>query len=249
MAHQKIGLTRVLIRGIPLGSFALGRSAIVQNWNFTKNLVYFTRSQSPRVGKRVDLSKIELNKEMTELADVVEEVVARYQTDGANLPEISVQKPKYVVAGKWDRCRLEQVIGNLLSNAIKYGDGKPVEIVIEGDAETQVAQVCVTDHGIGIAYEAQESIFNKFERAQEVQNISGLGLDSILLSNLWRLTGGISAFIASPKKDRPFLSRFPLFIVKRMPPVQTYLFLGRVFLSFKRLFRRWMKATPMNAKA
>lgn len=62
-----------------------------------------------------------------------------------------------------DRARIEQVLGNLMSNAMKFGGGKPIEILVEADADA--ARIAVRDHGIGSAPEDQERIFRPFERA------------------------------------------------------------------------------------
>ena len=78
------------------------------------------------------------------------------------------------VLGRWDRLRLEQVLTNLLTNALRYGRDRPVEVRVEGTPE--MARLQVRDEGIGIAEEAQERIFGRFERAASGRNYGGLGL-------------------------------------------------------------------------
>jgi len=78
------------------------------------------------------------------------------------------------VTGRWDRLRLGQVASNLLSNAIKFGRGAPIEIDVTQSADR--ARLVVTDHGVGVALEAQERIFRRFERAAPEHHFPGLGL-------------------------------------------------------------------------
>ena len=56
-------------------------------------------------------------------------------------------EPCRPVVGRFDRLKLEQVIGNLLSNAIKYGAGKPIIVRVRGEEEWAVVEV--QDHGAG----------------------------------------------------------------------------------------------------
>jgi PAS domain S-box-containing protein len=76
--------------------------------------------------------------------------------------------------GQWNHERLHLALTNLVSNAAKYGSGKPIEITVVGDATT--VRISVTDHGIGIAREAQARIFERFERAVSERHYGGFGL-------------------------------------------------------------------------
>jgi signal transduction histidine kinase len=79
-----------------------------------------------------------------------------------------------------DAFRMEQVVLNLLSNAAKYGSGKPIRVTVgyqpnemnpDGDAFVRVQ-----DEGLGIPQEKRETIFERFERAIDKNEVSGLGL-------------------------------------------------------------------------
>jgi signal transduction histidine kinase len=92
------------------------------------------------------------------------------------------------VAGRWDRLRLEQVIGNLLANAIKYGAGAPVEIEVTTDGPR--ARIVVRDHGIGVAPEEHERIFARFGRADGARAFKGLGLGLWIVRQIVEACGG-----------------------------------------------------------
>lgn len=74
-----------------------------------------------------------------------------------------------------DRARLREVLENLLSNAVKYSDSGGA-IVVEARARPDALLIHVTDEGIGIAAEAQSRLFDRFFRATDRAEGSGLGL-------------------------------------------------------------------------
>lgn len=91
--------------------------------------------------------------------------------------------------GRWDRLRLERVLTNLLSNALKFGRGAPVVVRVH-DAGEHV-RLCVKDHGIGIAPEAQQRIFGRFERAASgAERQAGAGLGLYIVRQLVEAHGG-----------------------------------------------------------
>lgn len=74
-----------------------------------------------------------------------------------------------------DPAHLRAVLHNLLSNAVKYSDsGSRIEVRIEEQGET--LQIAVRDEGIGIAPETQPRLFERFFRATERAEGTGLGL-------------------------------------------------------------------------
>uniref|UniRef100_UPI0025D0304F CHASE3 domain-containing protein n=1 Tax=uncultured Caulobacter sp. TaxID=158749 RepID=UPI0025D0304F len=89
-----------------------------------------------------------------------------------------------------DRLRLEQVLKNLLSNAFKFTEkgGVTLEIVREGDDRLALS---VTDTGIGIAEEQQQSIFEAFRQADGTisRKYGGTGLGLSISRELARLLG------------------------------------------------------------
>lgn len=66
------------------------------------------------------------------------------------------------------------MVTNLLSNAVKYGGGNPIDVSIE--ASGGMAELVVTDHGIGISPEDQSRVFERFERAVPGRKFIGFGL-------------------------------------------------------------------------
>jgi signal transduction histidine kinase len=81
-----------------------------------------------------------------------------------------------------DELRLRQMFLNLIANGVKYTpEGGTLEIAISREGEK--ARVDVTDSGIGIPFESQPHIFDRFYRVDKARNRmdggSGLGLSIV----------------------------------------------------------------------
>ncbi len=81
----------------------------------------------------------------------------------------------------WDKTRIEQVIGNLITNAIKYAPGKIHLSVKEEDGHIKIA---VRDFGRGIPKNKLASIFDRFERVDTGESITGLGLGLFIVKQI-----------------------------------------------------------------
>jgi two-component system phosphate regulon sensor histidine kinase PhoR len=91
-----------------------------------------------------------------------------------------------------DARRLEQVAANLVDNAVKYSPaGRSVEVQAEGGADGAV-QFSVTDHGIGLAPEHLERIFEQFYRvdSEQTRAIGGTGLGLAICQRIVAAHGG-----------------------------------------------------------
>jgi PAS domain S-box-containing protein len=117
--------------------------------------------------------------------DVMEQM--REQLDAARC-EVLLDAPPSFAGCWWDSRRIEQVFVNLLSNAAKYAAGKPVQITLFEEAGH--VTITVKDEGIGVAPEAQQRIFDRFERAIGSSNISGLGLGLYITREIVEAHGG-----------------------------------------------------------
>jgi PAS domain S-box-containing protein len=74
-----------------------------------------------------------------------------------------------------DKKLLKNIIINLLSNAIKFSDdGAAIEL--KSKVEGHLAEITVSDKGVGISEEDQDHLFTSFFRGKNVTNIQGTGL-------------------------------------------------------------------------
>ena len=85
---------------------------------------------------QISAGNMRLFVEDVDLSDVVRDVATRFADDleraGCSL-DVHAEGP---VVGRWDRLRLDQIVTNLVANAVKYGQGKAIDVVVEGDAWT-----------------------------------------------------------------------------------------------------------------
>ena len=95
-----------------------------------------------------------------------------------------------------DPARLTQILNNLLSNAIKFTEEGHVALKVEKKAETDEEinlLFTVTDTGIGIPEERQETIFESFTQASGSTKrlYGGTGLGLTISKQLTELQGGM----------------------------------------------------------
>ena len=124
---------------------------------------------------RLDTEHIEIQPEMSNMLEIVHEVVhsLRTELEGRNL-EISHDEKLRLCA--FDPGLLRLAVKQLIDNAAKYSPaGTPLEIQVQQDEKTII--VDVTDHGKGIPEREQSRIFERFFRSPSIrQRIPGSGL-------------------------------------------------------------------------
>jgi PAS domain S-box-containing protein len=137
---------------------------------------------------RIAAGRLELHLESVDIAQVVNEVGARFNEEAVRVGcALTVRAPVSIV-GHWDKSRLDQVVTNLVSNAIKYGDSKPIEVDLGADDDRAV--LVIRDHGVGIAPHDHERIFGRFERAASSRNYGGIGLGLWIVKQIVDALGG-----------------------------------------------------------
>ena len=111
------------------------------------------------------------------------------------------------VIGKWDKIRLEQIIGNLLSNSIKYGNHKPIMVTLQKNSTH--ARLSVADLGIGIQNKDKKRIFSLFERSVDSKEYAGLGVGLFITSQLVRAHKGTLKVESQVGKGSTFIVELP----------------------------------------
>ena len=130
----------------------------------------------------------------------------RHHTLKLELP----QEPVWIRA---DAVRCSQIFCNLLANAAKYTPPRGC-ITLAARQERELARVCVSDNGVGIAPEALQGVFELFR--QEERSLSmcqgGLGIGLSVVSRLVQLHGGsVHAESAGEHKGSTFVVELPLY--------------------------------------
>ncbi len=114
-----------------------------------------------------------------------------------------------IIAG--DTNRLRQVFSNLLTNAIKFShDGG--RILVEASQDAEVAEITVTDDGMGISKDFLPLVFERFR--QDVNSPGrngGLGLGLAIVRNLVEMHGGtVSVDSEGENRGAKFTVRLPM---------------------------------------
>lgn len=158
---------------------------------------------------RIRTGRLFLEKEQQDLFEIARSVVERmaiqFQASDIDLPSI---RGSEAVEGIWDRFRLEQVITNLLTNAIRYGKSKPIEIDIRKINDRAILKV--KDQGYGISKQDQNRIFDRFERAINASEVSGMGLGLFITKEIIKAHQGEISVESEPGKGAVFIVDLPL---------------------------------------
>lgn len=91
-----------------------------------------------------------------------------------------------------DKQRFKQVLFNLLSNAVKFSKEEGGTVTITAKKEGDMAQISVSDTGIGIKEANVSKLFQKFEQIESgiSQKYGGTGLGLAITKQLVELHGG-----------------------------------------------------------
>lgn len=158
---------------------------------------------------RIRTGRLAMQEEPADLGEIATEAVERIrgEYDAAGV-ELRMAPSAEALPVYGDKMRIDQVITNLLSNALRYGRHRPVKVYLERVGEA--AAVKVEDEGIGVAPEAQQKIFNRFERAVSANEISGLGLGLYISQQIVNAHGGEIHLHSEVGKGSCFEVRFPI---------------------------------------
>jgi signal transduction histidine kinase len=159
---------------------------------------------------RITRGRIELRKQVTEVADIVARAV---EVASPMLEQrrhrLDVHVPPSGLRIDADLDRFAQVVSNLVTNASKYSDPGS-KIGVYANRKGDSVQITVTDEGVGIAPEMLDSIFDLFFQQPQTLDRSrgGLGLGLAIVRSLVAMHGGT----VSAKSDG--LGRGSRFIVE-----------------------------------
>jgi len=128
---------------------------------------------------RYDAGAVELDVEPTNLVRLVEESLEgiRPLADERS-SELRLVAPGGYFEADVDARRVRRVLQNLLGNAVDHGEGKPIVVHVDSDADA--IAIAVRDYGLGMDEAQLERVFDRFWRAdpsrQRTTGGTGLGL-------------------------------------------------------------------------
>jgi signal transduction histidine kinase/ActR/RegA family two-component response regulator len=161
---------------------------------------------------KVEAGKLELEILDFDLAEMVHGAHATFAAEAKakGLAFSSNISPAAHGLFRGDPTRLRQVIYNLISNALKFTEQGQVSLAVEWTDDT--LSVAVSDSGIGIAPEAMEGLFSRFNQADTTttRRFGGTGLGLAICRHLGQLMGGDLEAKSAPGEGSTFTLRLPL---------------------------------------
>lgn len=217
---------------IGLSDLLLGVSLKDEHKEMLHALNHSARSLLILLNDLLDFSKIEAGELSVEsipfdLHGTIQQT-ARLQTAVAEQKGLGFQCHIDDETAEWvvgDPGRLQQVLNNLLSNAMKFTEKGSVSLRVSEtarNADTAHIAIEVTDTGIGIPTDKQDSIFAKFQQADTstARKYGGTGLGLYITRDLVQLMGGKISLESTPGKGTKFTITLPLKVTQTQQPAK-----------------------------
>lgn len=156
---------------------------------------------------RVEAEGFKPRRERLGLAKVVEAAVASARPRAtAKSVDIAVQSPTPGLEIFADRHLLHALLANLIDNAVKFSPHGST-VLVTTQAGPDGLRLAVSDHGPGIASDELPHIFEKFYRATQAVEGSGLGL--VIARRAAQAHGGDVTVTSEPGQGSTFTACFP----------------------------------------
>lgn len=182
-----------LLQNTPLGDAERNYCTIInQSSSQLLNLIDDVLSIS-----RLQSNAIEIDETPFNLIETLEQAVSQLSLPASDkglelILDIAPEVPSTVVG---DEFRVAQVITNLVSNAVKFTHEGHVRISVNSslrDEQYTNLHICVSDTGIGIPEDKQDSLFQAFAQADTsiTRQFGGTGLGLAIIKSLLDLMDG-----------------------------------------------------------
>ncbi|MEO8095780.1 MAG: ATP-binding protein, partial [Pseudolysinimonas sp.] len=135
--------------------------------------------------------------------------------------EIRLVAPGGYFEAEVDARRIRRILQNLLGNAIDHGEGRPIVVYVDSNADA--VAIAVRDYGVGLAPADMARVFDRFWRAdpsrQRATGGTGLGLaisqeDAVVHGgelDVWSEPGKGSCFrLTLPRHSGELIGKSPL---------------------------------------
>ena len=171
-------------------------------YNLIVNLFEWSRLQSGRF----EIEKVAINLNAT-----IDELLNLYKPNAEAKKITLMHNISQDITVSADKYMLETILRNLLNNAIKFTkqDGT---VSVSAVPKNKLAEIAVTDNGVGISQENQKKIFRidtQF-KTDGTAHETGSGLGLILCSEFVKVNGGTISVNSEEGKGAKFVFTLPL---------------------------------------
>lgn len=152
---------------------------------------------------KIEAGELELRFDTHDARQLVKDAVDLFE-GAAPEHHFDVYLPSEPLSLRCDQLRVGQVLANLISNAIKYSPpGSSIEVALEACRLGGVVRV--TDHGVGIAEDDQERVFEPFRRVGlSKEAVPGVGLGLFVVRKIIKAHGGRIELESTPGEGSTF---------------------------------------------
>jgi two-component system sensor histidine kinase SenX3 len=174
----------------------------------------------------IDLSRLQdddplKNGKPVDLSEVITEAIdqSKLNADNRKISLVFEGVPEVKING--DRAQVMMAIHNLIENAINYSPNN-TRVAVTLKVVDAIAEVAVSDQGIGIPEKDLERIFERFYRVDPARSrlTGGTGLGLSIVKHVAINHGGDVSLWSVEGAGSTFTIRFPL-ITNRVLPTQT----------------------------
>jgi two-component system sensor histidine kinase KdpD len=159
---------------------------------------------------RIRAGALEMHREQVDIGDIVQHAVRRLR------PLARAHRVRLDVADDlppvWlDVTMADQILLNLLENALRFAPpGSEILVSADlADADPDLIELRVADHGPGVPAEARERIFEEFQRADPRPDRPGTGLGLAIVRALVVAHGGSVRYEDTPGGGATFVCALP----------------------------------------
>ena len=159
----------------------------------------------------IEAGKIRFTLEPMDISLIARNTISGYQAAANNsdirfIPDIDAQLPSNILG---DKTRTAQIMGNLVHNATKFTNKGHVKLSVHTvkKTETEITlKISVEDTGIGIPFDKQKIIFERFTQADSStsRGFGGTGLGLAISKKLLEKQGVELNLISEPEKGSTF---------------------------------------------
>ena len=158
---------------------------------------------------KIEAGKIDLSFEKVSVESIITKTLHSFSTLASEKTITIESKIDDELQVTGDFSKLAWIMTNLLSNALRF---TPIggTIRIKAIKTGVYAQISVSDNGIGIPYEFQNKIFDKFFQVASNLNTGGTGLGLSICKEIVRAHGGTIWVESEPGKGSTFFFTLPI---------------------------------------
>jgi two-component system sensor histidine kinase SenX3 len=217
----------------PIGALSILSEAVLEASNDPEAIAKFAsrmQSEAKRlsglVQEIIDLSRLQdddplKNGKPVDLSEVITEAIdqSKLNADNRKISLVFEGVPEVKING--DRAQVMMAIHNLIENAINYSPNN-TRVAVTLKVVDAIAEVAVSDQGIGIPEKDLERIFERFYRVDPARSrlTGGTGLGLSIVKHVAINHGGDVSLWSVEGAGSTFTIRFPL-ITNLVLPTQT----------------------------